>query len=285
MLLLLGVCGCAATVGPKVAAAPREPGGHLLLVGGGDKPSAVLQRFIALAGGSDAPIVLLPLASGDSREAGAENLERFAQEGAKNVTVIHIDDRRDALREDYIEKIRQAGGVWFGGGDQSRIAERLLGTPLLEAVRAMREQGGVVGGTSAGTACQSNPMLVGEGDEHIIRAQNIVVTEGLGLFEGVLVDQHFAKRQRQNRLITAVLEHPDLVGVGIDEATAVWWKPDRTIEVLGESVVFVFDAREATITRADDRIGAVGIATAVLFPGQRYDVATRRLLDAPVAAR
>ena len=149
------------------------------------------------------------------------------------MAVIQIDDRRDAVRAGYAQAIDGATGVFFGGGDQSRIASRIVDTPVLDAVRALKARGGVVGGTSAGTACQSAVMLTGDGDEGRVRAGNIAVTRGIGLFEGVIVDSHFVARRRYVRLQAAVLITPRSLGVGVDEATAAWVKPDGTFEVVG----------------------------------------------------
>lgn len=266
-----GSCGGAAP--PHVAGAPRQAGGHLLLVGGGERPPEVVELFVRLSGGSEGSIVVLPLASEESRESGAYYQSLFGAAGAREVRVVHVDDARDAHRREYIESIDRAGGVWLGGGDQSRITSRLLDTPLMEAIRRLLDRGGVVGGTSAGTACQSDPMLTGDGAEDRIEAGNVATARGLGLFPGVVIDQHFVARQRQNRLISVVLENPTLVGIGIDEATAIWVGPDRRrLEVVGRGTVFVFDAREAAVARHGALLGASGVAVAVLVPGQRYDL-------------
>ncbi|MCB9635785.1 MAG: cyanophycinase [Sandaracinus sp.] len=245
-------------------------GGHLLLVGGGSRPDDVMRLFVELGGGADGRILVLPMASADE-DTGAFYEDELREHGAVHVETLQVADRRDAMRPSALDAMNRATAVWFSGGDQSRIASRLVDTPLLEALVALRARGGVIGGTSAGTACQSDPMLVGAGDEEVLERGNIGTTRGLGLFEGVVVDQHFVARRRQNRLLSVVLEHPTKIGLGIDEATAVWAKPDGTIEVLGEGPVFVFDAREARV--AEGRVlGAANLRTAVLVPGQRYDL-------------
>jgi cyanophycinase len=145
------------------------------------------------------------------------------------------------------------------------------------------ERGAVIGGTSAGTACQSSLMITGDGDFTVINSDNIELTEGFGLFEGVIVDQHHVARRRNNRLMSVVLEHPELLGVGVDEATAVWVRPDGTFEVLGEGWVVVYDASQAKITRAPESrlgkpLGAHGLITHVLLPGDTFDVQKRTVV-------
>ena len=202
---------------PPLEARNAVRSGHLLLIGGGFKPLEVLRHFVTLAGGGEKPVVVFPLASEKSRPTGEELKAQLLAAGAKDVRVVHIDGRRDALKPEVLEAVRQAGGLFFGGGDQNRISQRLVDTPLMEAIRELMGRGGVVAGTSAGAACQSDVMFVGEGDETVLRASNIVTTRGIGLLPGTIVDSHFVARKRQGRLESLVLEHPELLGMGIDE--------------------------------------------------------------------
>jgi cyanophycinase len=131
-------------------------------------------------------------------------------------------------------------------------------------------------------------MLTGEGDFEVISSKNVEVWPGLGLFPGAILDQHFVARQRQNRLLSVVLERPQYLGVGVDEATAVWLKPDGTFEVLGDGSVVVYDAAGATITRAPGDgsvlLGVRDLATHVLLRGDVFDLATRRVGPAALRA-
>lgn len=243
--------------------------GNVILLGGGKTPAAVLQKFVELAGGIDSPIVVLPLASGDQVEVARYHRELFENVAkAKNVKAVFIRSKEDAMRETVVEAIRLSEGVWFTGGNQSRITERLLNTPALEAVLDVLARGGVVGGTSAGTACQGKVMLDGTGVERRVASKNLGLTPGLGLLDGVILDQHFAARQRQNRLLSAIMENPGYVGLGIDEQTAVWFKPDDTIEVMGNRVVFVYDARNAEAALVGDNPTIRGMHLSIMATGQ-----------------
>ncbi len=264
------------------AAAP-PPRGHLVLVGGGDKPHAVMEKFVELAGGTDAAIVVFPTASGQE-STGADYLELLRKgHGCRNVVVADVRVRDDAASSELAATVASAGGIFFTGGDQRRITATLLGTPVGDAVRAAFDRGAVVGGTSAGTACQSSLMITGDGDFSVVRAANVELAPGLGLFPGVIVDQHFVARQRQNRLISVVLEHPEMLGVGIDEATAIWVRPDGTFTVIGEGWVMVFDAAGAEVTRRvhDGKVdlGVRALLTHVLLPGEGFDLAARRVVE------
>ncbi len=227
------------------AEAPR-PLGNLILIGGGEKPREAMAKFVELAGGPQAPIVAIPTASSEA-DAGAYYEKLFKEEyGCTKVVALAIKTRADAMRPDFAQLAANAGGIFFGGGDQVRITDAILGTPVGAAIAGAFERGAVVGGTSAGTACQSDPMITGEGDFSVIEAGTVELKPGFGFFRGVIVDQHFIKRQRENRLLSVILEHPDRLGVAVDEGTAVWVRPDQTFQVMGESSVVVIDASSAT---------------------------------------
>jgi cyanophycinase len=272
-----------------IAQAPATRG-HLVLIGGGEKPPEALRKFVELAGGPHALIVAIPTASTEP-DTGAYYVKLFREEyGCANVVALEIKSKADAMRADYAELARRAGGVFFGGGDQIRITNALLGTPVGAAIADAFNRGAVIGGTSAGTACQSDPMITGEGDFKVIRANSVELWHGFGFFRGVVVDQHFIARQRSNRLISVILEHPDLLGVGVDEDTAVWVRPDDTFQVMGWSCVMVLDAKGAEVTRKPvdtglDLLGVHGLKVQILLPGERYDLVRRAVIPAPAATQ
>jgi cyanophycinase len=273
---------------PPAGHAAAAPAGHLLIVGGGPLPPAVLARFVELAGGpGKARIVLFPMASSDP-EAGVELSGDFRKMGAQAERIVlnhaAADTAEAAARLDGVT------GIWFGGGDQALLTKALGGTKTEAAIHERYRAGAVVGGTSAGAAVMSTPMLTGDekhpggarppakgsSDAYMTIARDNVVTEpGFGLLPGAIVDQHFVRRRRNNRLFSLVLEHPALVGVGIDESTAVEVEPNGTWRILGASVAVVYDARKAAITAPDaEPLGASGVRIDVLPAGSRYDPRT-----------
>ena len=274
LFVLIGICAAAA-----LAQGPA-PKGHLVLIGGGDKPPEAMRKFVELAGGPQALIVAIPTASSEP-DTGSYYVKLFKEEyGCVNVTALEIKSKADAMRPDYAELAGRAGGIFFGGGDQIRITNALLGTPVGTAIADAFARGAVIGGTSAGTACQSEPMITGEGDFKVIRANSVELWHGFGFFRGVVVDQHFIARQRSNRLFSVILEHPDLLGVGVDEDTAVWVRPDETFQVIGKSCVMVLDAKGAEVSRqpvetAQDLLGVHGMRVHILLPGESFDLARR----------
>ena len=277
---VLVVAGSLLIAGGALAAGP-VPQGNLILIGGGDKPRDAMEKFVALAGGPHAKIVAIPTAS-EEADAGEYYVKLFKQEfGCTDVTFLPIKTKADAMRPDLAELAAGAGGIFFGGGDQVRITSAILGTPVGAAISEAFARGAVIGGTSAGTACQSDPMITGEGDFQVIRPGAVELKPGFGFFRGVIVDQHFIKRQRENRLFTVVLEHPSMLGVGIDEATAVWVRPDGTFTVLGDGSVMVIDASAAKLTRppaGGGPIAAQGVAVQLLVRGETFDLGTRQVV-------
>ncbi len=283
----------AALAGPSCSPKPPAeagPKGHLLIIGGGERTDDIMRRFTALASAFDAgKIVVFTMATGVPDEVRRETLAEYERLGVKDVAIYHLT-REEALKPDAGRILDGAGGVFFTGGDQSRLTAVLLGTPVLDRIREIYEKGGVVGGTSAGAAVQSALMITGDEkrtkDEDepwaAIWADNVVHTEGFGFLRNAIVDQHFVTRRRHNRLISLVLENPTLIGVGIEESTAVLVRPDGKFEVLGENQILVFDARRAS-TRASPtgRLGGRGLAMHVLLPGDVYDPATGRAEGPP----
>ena len=292
LLWLLQFIGWLLISNPAAAQLPgtvaAEPMGNLLIVGGGDTPDAVQERFIALAGGSvgSAKIAVFPMASLKSDEEANEVIEDFRKLGAE--THLVTLNRNSANRESTARYLEQFTGYWFSGGDQSRLAGLLLGTKALDAMYRRYREGAVIGGTSAGASVMSSVMLTGKRrtpktpeDKEL---QNIArgmqeVSEGFGVFKGAIVDQHFMHRARYNRLISAVLDHPQLLGVGIDEETALLVRPDGLWEVIGSHYVKIFDARRSRIIDDEGPMAkASDIRMHILPMGSTFDPQKRRVV-------
>jgi len=258
----------------------QEIKGHLVIIGGGDRTSAIMNRFIELAGGGEkGRIIVIPLASGTPDTSGMELTAEFKSKGVRNVEWL-LFTREQALSEEFADKFNGATGVFFGGGDQARITRVIVGTPVQRKLKELYKDGAVIGGTSAGAAIMSRVMITG--DELInkdtrnifvsIRKGNVQTIEGLGFLDDVIVDQHFVKRRRLNRLISVVLEHPELPGIGIDESTSIIVSPGGIYEVLGEGTVMVFDARDAKNIHTDTHgnLAARGIRMDIFSSGERF---------------
>ena len=283
----------AAAVLPGALAAqtgPASPAGPLFIVGGGSQPDGLVTRFVELSGGPGAArIAVIPLASADPEGSGRGKVEHLEAFGAEAFVLL----TDGALVDDptLLARLDGATGIWFTGGDQSRITAALAGTALLDAIREKNLRGAPIGGTSAGAAIMSPLMLTGSqvlagedtigyhGDTFPRIARDVIeVVPGFGLLPGVIVDQHFVRRERHNRLLSAVLERPDHIGVGIDESTALEVTARGMWRVHGASVVLVFDAREAVVSgRGAPVLGAADIKLHILTPGSEYDPFTGTL--------
>jgi cyanophycinase len=241
--------------------------GTLIVVGGGDTGPEIVSKALAIAGGANAIVAVLPQASAEP-DAGDESVKMWKDAGANEALKVSFDDRAAAT-----DTLKRATLIWMPGGDQNRFMKAIQGTGLDDAIRDRYAHGAAVGGTSAGAAILVRSMFTGDADLKSLTAGATVIAPGLGLWPEVLVDQHFLTRQRDNRLLSAVLDHPDLVGVGIDESTGVIVR-GHAFDVIGRSSVVVMDARHAHVDKASpgQRVSGRGVSVSVLHAGQHYDL-------------
>lgn len=258
--------------------AGREVGrGYLLIVGGGTRPQPAIEEFVRLCQGG--PILVITSASAAPEEAGPAVVRQFEEAGGQRVSWLHIAGPDTANADSTVARIIAARGVFFTGGVQTRLMERIGGTRTEAALRSLYFQhGGVIGGTSAGAAVLSEVMITGEGDLTKLEAGNIATARGIGLLTNCIVDQHFVARQRNNRLLSLVIEKR-LIGLGIDENTAVLYYPDDTFRVYGQGSVLVYEPRHASVppAPASKRLTMQGIRLSVLKAGQTFDLRRGRV--------
>lgn len=264
--------------------------GHLFIIGGGDRPPEMMRQFVELAGGPEkAKIVIIPNASGDPDTACIDLTAEFHTLGVRNVECVRLT-REQASDPHSVERFNGATGIYFTGGDQIRVTKALEGTVVHKKMLDLYNDGAVMGGTSAGAALMSKVMITG--DERLnrdtvrnflyIKKDNVVTVEGMGFLTNVIIDQHFVARKRHNRLISVVLEHPELIGVGIDEATAIIVRPNETFEVIGKSNVIVYDGTHAAGIRTSPRgyLSGRDLVMHVMIAGDVYDMANRTVRSA-----
>ncbi|MGE5432167.1 MAG: cyanophycinase [Syntrophomonadaceae bacterium] len=255
----------------------RSGAGHLFIIGGGPRPSYMMERFIELAGGRQSKIVIIPVASITPVETGFRHQYELQNSGCSDVNVINCMKREEADQKENLEMLKGADAVFFSGGDQNKLVAFLKGTRLLEEVKKVYLEGGVIGGTSAGAAIMSKVMICGDGfnDSDVspylfnpIEREHVKLSEGFGFLDNAIIDQHFNTRSRKNRLINAVLEHPYLSGIGIDESTAVIVNPEGNFEVLGENNVLVFNVLPDDEASQSDSSSNIDIK--ILKSGDKY---------------
>ncbi|MBL8173342.1 MAG: cyanophycinase [Bryobacterales bacterium] len=246
--------------------------GSLVVVGGGAMPDSVVNRFLELGGGKNAPFVFIPTAGEIDKYDDSWLARQFlAKAGAAHVTLLHTRDRKLADSEAFSEPIRRAGGVWFGGGRQWRLVDSYLHTRTHKELWRLLERGGVIGGSSAGATIQGSYLVRGAREGNAIMMAP-GYEEGMGFLRNVAVDQHLLKRNRQDDLVPVIQKHRHLLGIGIDEGTAIVVQGD-TAEVVGASKVAIYDAAYAP--------GADGKRYFFLSPGDRLHLAERRRIGTP----
>lgn len=250
--------------------------GTLLIAGGGPMPDTVLKRFIELAGGPEAPIVVIPTAGGaDNYDQSQANF--LLRAGARNVQVLHTYDPIVANSDTFVKPLLEARGVWFGGGRQWRLVDAYGGTQCETLFRKVLERGGVIGGSSAGATIQGSYLVRGDTrDNQTMMGDH---TKGFGYLKNVAIDQHVLARNRQFDLFEVLEQHPELLGIGIDERTAIIVQGDQ-FDVLGPSYVLVYDgnfwSREGSELK---KLPEAAQRFYFLRQGDRYDLKQRKVLN------
>ncbi|HEV2961327.1 MAG TPA: cyanophycinase [Candidatus Angelobacter sp.] len=244
--------------------------GSLIIVGGGRLGPEIVSRFIELAGGAQANFVVIPTAIGDQVNVDQEK-QRFANNfGVKNFVVLHTRDRNQANSKEFTEPLHHASGVWIEGGRQWRLVDAYHGTLTEREIKAVLDRGGVVGGSSAGATIQGSFLVRGasgtpenpDGDNTIMIAPPHV--EGFGLLQNAAIDQHVITRHRENDLVPVIDAHPELLGIGIDESTAIVVHGNE-FEIIGKSKVGIYDGKEHD-----------GKKYYFLSSGQKFDLKKRK---------
>jgi cyanophycinase len=262
---------------------PRSKGRLIVIGGHEDKrgEKLILRKLAELVG--EGKLVVATIASGDPGGSFDVYRRLFRKLGVRRVGHLHIESRKQVLTEPNLEALEGATGVFFTGGAQLRLTTKLGGTALCERVMEIYGRGGVVAGTSAGASVLSETMLVsGNGDESNKIEASLRLAPGLGLFEDAVIDQHFAERGRIGRLLGAVAQNPRMLGIGIDENTAIVVDGDRKFEVIGEGAVYVLDGFGISYTNVADEeededrtMSVFDMRLHVLSQGDRFDLRTR----------
>ena len=258
------------------------PKGTLVAIGGhedrvGDKH---ILRAVADRLGRDGKIVVCTVATEEPHALWEEYESAFRSLNVPHVYRLDIESREDASSERAMHILEDASGVFFTGGDQLKITSQIGDTPTCARVRDIFEQGGVVAGTSAGASVMSETMLVTNTSDAPDRIKSAeLMAPGLGFASDMLIDQHFSERGRMARLIGAISQHPHVLGVGIDENTALILEHQRDFRVLGAGGVYVVDASKTTRSSIAEKAvrthSTFGIAVHMLSQGDRFDLSTR----------
>jgi cyanophycinase len=257
--------------------------GWIVPIGGAenkDENPRILKRFLAVAGGSTAEIVVIPTAS-QLRDTGPRYQRLFGELGARKVEVVDFDSRGDCTDSGRLDRIERASAIFFTGGNQLRLSTILGGTPAAQMIRACNAAGVTVGGTSAGASILSEHMIAFGKEGSSPRADSVRLAPGLGLTNRFVIDQHFRQRDRLGRLLAALAYNPFAIGIGLDEDTAAFIGPDNTLEVEGSGSVSVVDAGNLDFSSMadageDQPVCMLGLTVHILLAGATFNLATRK---------
>jgi cyanophycinase len=259
-----------------------ETHGALIIIGGAedkDGDCKILREFVRRAGGLQARVAIMTVATGSPREVGDRYTDVFRRLGAENIQVVDTSRREDSDEQNNLEAVKNATGIFFTGGDQARILEIIKDTELDAVLHKRFAEGAVVAGTSAGAAMMPDKMIVEGESETNPRPDTVKIDRGMGFLPNVVIDQHFAQRGRLGRLLTALALEPATIGFGIDENTAII-VDGHIVEVIGESSVTIVDESEATHNNVnellkDEPLALCGIKLHILPAGYKFDLRTR----------
>jgi cyanophycinase len=229
--------------------ASRAPAGTLFAIGGAEDrrdTKVVLSHLTERIGSGK--LVISTLASEYGDEVWEVYHKLFTSMGVKQVKRLGVNHRDETSEDPRLDILADAKAVFFTGGDQLKITTRLGGTDLAELIEEIYWRGGIVGGTSAGATALGEMMLVGSPDEGINKIGDVHMTPGLGLAKNLIIDQHFSERGRIRRLLGAVAENPRMLGVGIDEDTAIVLESDGVFHTIGSGAVYIVDGHDLSYT-------------------------------------
>lgn len=265
--MLIIACLVLVAGGGLYASEVGPPRGSLVVIGGGLRDGSILKRVIDLAGGPDELLVVIPTAGDDADyDQSYGGLRQLRDAGAKNLLVLHTRDRTVADSDEFVAPLRRARGVFFPGGRQWRLADAYLNTATQRELQKLLDRRGVIAGTSAGATILGSFLVRGDtnGNEVMIGDH----TEGFGFLRNVAIDQHLLVRNRHFDMLEVIDAKPTLLGLGIDEDTAVVVQQDQ-FEVIGNSYVVVYDNQRGLPPNGRFYF---------LAPGDRYNLVTREAM-------
>ncbi len=251
--------------------------GSLFIIGGGSRPAAMVERMISESGlDTGGYAVILPMSSSVPDSAVIWASEQFLEQGMDRIAGFNFQPGEPAPQS-WLDSLVNASLIYISGGDQNRFMEIAYGGPVMESIHRAYENGSVIAGTSAGAAVMSEKMITGDELRYpeyrstypVIESENLDLAPGLGLLKTAIIDQHFVWRSRHNRLITAVLEHPELPGIGIDESTALIVR-GNVAEVVGESQVLVYRNPGASRRVDGKKLGGTDLRLDIYLPGDEF---------------
>lgn len=260
--------------------------GNLVIIGGAEDKQGeckILKYLANLTGGLSARLSIITTATESPEAKGNEYMSVFRKLGVHNINILHINTRDDANVESMADMTLDSTGIFFTGGDQLRITSILGGTRFYAALHSAYKNGACIAGTSAGASAVSSTMIVDGNNNDPARKCTLKMAPGLDLLENVLIDQHFHQRGRIGRLLCGVAENPHILGIGVDEDTAVRVYPDARLEVIGNNSVTIvngWNIKSSNVSelKPDENLAIVNVVLHVLPEGYGFDMKSREVL-------
>lgn len=257
--------------------------GNLIIIGGaedkeGDKE--ILKSVCGFIDKNKDTILVATIATEYPKEALKKYSEVFTKLGVKNINGLDISNRLEAFEQKNLDSINKAALIFFTGGDQLRITSMVGGTPIYNALKEASKRGCIIVGTSAGASVMSDTMIVQGDDEESPRKCTLKMAPGLGFVENVMIDQHFDQRGRIGRLLTGIAQNPEVLGVGIDEDTAIIVSDEGMAEVIGSGAVYFVDGSGITQSNVSEQYGnevlsMYNVKLHVLKEGNKFNILTK----------
>ncbi|NLK39667.1 MAG: cyanophycinase [Clostridiales bacterium] len=256
--------------------------GLLIIIGGAEdkKNECVILKEGAKNISKDEVLTILTTATEKPEEVGAEYRQVFRRLGVDNIQILNINSRDEANNRQLTEKLERSKCIFFTGGDQLRITSILGGTTANETLKKVYTRGGIIMGTSAGASVMSSTMAVQGEDNEPAKKCTLKMAPGLDFISDTLIDQHFDQRGRFGRLLCGVAENPHVLGIGIDEDTAIVVYPDERFEVVGNNSVTIIDGRTIQSSNVSEQaqnelLAIVGVTVHTLPRGYGFDMKNR----------
>lgn len=254
--------------------------GNLIIIGGaedkkGDKE--ILKRVSKYIDPEKEKLIIATIATQYPEQSYQNYKNVFTKLGVRNIDKLDISTRDDAFNEENIKLINSANLLFFTGGDQLRITSMIGGTPIYDAIKNLCTNGGLIAGTSAGASVMSDTMIVQGEDDESPHKCTLKMSPGLGLVNNIIIDQHFAQRGRIGRLLTAIAQNPEVLGIGIDEDTAIVVSDKGTAEVIGSGAVYFIDGSSIDYSNVSEQyseevLSMFNVKLHVLKDGNRFNL-------------
>ncbi|WP_419883615.1 cyanophycinase [Peribacillus sp. B-H-3] len=260
--------------------------GELLIIGGAEEKCSdaeILTKFIELAGGKDGKVGILPTASKIPVEVSEEYIKTFKKLGAEKIEVIHVESREQAEDKMIADLISSMSAVFISGGDQSRLTDLIGGTKLHQSLTDNWRRGMVLAGTSAGASIMAKQMILSADMKLTDNKLKVKLGEGFGFLDTILIDQHFSQRGRFDRLLSAIAQNKDTIGIGIDENTAILIDKEK-FEVFGQHQVLVMDGINSDFIdvniseNGSEELTVSQFQVTALTKGFQFDLIKRKLI-------